>query len=140
MTHWLKRFSAALGVALLWGLAWAVIGGGIMEGIIDPDGKIVDMWPQVLGIVGALGGFVFAGIVGIGSGRRSLQELTFKQFATLGAAAGVLQGVLAMLLVGAPLLFIGVAVLGSAATGAGSLALARLAGPRKSRGELGRGS
>lgn len=104
---WVRRLRGAVGMGLLWGAAWAIIGGGIIEGIIDAQGRVVDMWPQLLGVVGFLGGIVFAAMLWIAGGRRSFSEFSFREFAGLGALAGALQGVLAMLLVGAPLLFVG---------------------------------
>ena len=54
MTRWLRRIRAAVGMVLIWGVGWAIIGGAIMEGIVDHHGKILDMWPQTLSIPGFL--------------------------------------------------------------------------------------
>ena len=133
---WLKRVRAALGMGLLWGVLWAVIGGGIMEGVIDPNGQIVDMWPQLLGMIGFMGGVIFSTLVRVAGARKSFEEFTFREFATLGAVAGALQGIVAVFIFGAPLLFIGIAALGSALSAIGSLAAARAA----DRARIGRGS
>ncbi|MBA2292550.1 MAG: hypothetical protein H0W15_08845 [Gemmatimonadales bacterium] len=127
---WVRRLRGAVGMGLLWGAAWAIIGGGIMEGIIDAQGRVVDMWPQLLGVVGFLGGIVFAAMLWIAGGRRSFSEFSFREFAGLGALAGALQGVLAMLLVGAPLLFVGVTMIATMLAATGSLAVARMGGSR----------
>lgn len=57
---------------MIWGLVWAVIGGGIMEAFVDPDGRMMDMWPQFLGVVGFLGGVAFSVALGIAARRRHL--------------------------------------------------------------------
>ena len=114
-----------------WGAGWAVVGGGLMEVFIDPHGTILDMWPQVLAVVGFLGGVIFSAMLGIVGGHRSFDEFSFREFAALGAVAGLLQGVFAIAIVGAPALFVGVTTLGSAVAAAGSLAVARMAGTRR---------
>jgi CubicO group peptidase (beta-lactamase class C family) len=138
--QWLKRIRSALVVGLVWGGLWALVGGGIMESFIDPRGDIVDMWPQVLGIVGFVGGVIFSGVIALVAGHRKLGEFSFAEFAGLGAVAGVLQGAVAMALVGAPALFIGLTTLVSAVAASGSLAVARMAGQRQigSGGNTGR--
>lgn len=141
----LRRLRGALVVGLVWGGAWAVVGGAIMEGIVDPRGAVVDMWPQLLGMVGFLGGVIFAGLVGLAGRRRSLDEFSHAEFAGLGALAGVLQGALAMLLFGAPALFTAVTLATSALAAVGSLGVVRWAGARRlaggdtARDELSRG-
>ncbi len=127
---WPRRMRAALVIGVLWGAAWALIGGGIMEGVIDPGGEVVDMWPQVLGVVGFSGGVLFGALMWAAGRRRRFGEFSFREFAALGAVAGVLQGAIAMALVGAPLLFVGVTTLATTAAATGSLAVARMAGSR----------
>lgn len=138
MPKWLRRIRGALGMGLLWGAVWAVVGGGLMEVVVDPEGKILDMWPQVLGMVGFLGGVIFSTLLGIAGGRRSFDEFSFREFAALGAVAGLLQGALAMVIVGAPALFIGITIAGSVVAASGSLAVARMGGSRL-KPRLGRG-
>jgi hypothetical protein len=118
-------------MGLLWGAAWAIIGGGVMEGIIDTHGRVVDMWPQLLGIVGFVGGIAFGAMVWIAGGRRSVSEFSYPEFAGLGALAGTLQGGLAMVLVGAPLFFVGVTTIAAMLVATGSLAVARMGGSRR---------
>lgn len=127
---WVRRLRGVVGMGLLWGAAWAIIGGGVVEGIIDPQGKVVDMWPQLLGVVGFIGGIAFGATVWIAGGRRSVSEFSYPEFGALGALAGTLQGVLAMVLVGAPLLFVGVTTIAAMLVATGSLAVARMDGSR----------
>lgn len=47
MTGWLRRIRAAIGMGLIWGVGWAIVGGAIMEGIVDPHGRILGCgWPS----------------------------------------------------------------------------------------------
>lgn len=131
MGNVLKRLRGALVVGVVWGAVWAVVGGGIMEGIVDPRGEIADMWPQLFGITGFLGGVIFSGLVGLAGRRRSLDEFTLAEFAGLGAFAGVLLGVLTMALFGTPVGFTVVTLAGSALAASASLGVARWAGVRR---------
>jgi hypothetical protein len=130
--QFLKRIRSALFMGLVWGGVWAIVGGFIMEGIIDPNGEIVDMWPQLLGIVGFMGGVIFSGVITALARQRGLDEFSFREFAGLGALTGVLQGVLAMLVVGAPLLFLAVTTSVSALVACGTLGVVRVAERRLS--------
>ena len=126
MNRTLRRIRGALGMGLLWAVAWAVVGGGIMEGIVDPHGEIEDIWPVVLAILGFLGGVAFSIVLGIVARRRRFEELSMPQFTGWGAAAGLLLGALAVV-TGAGIPVIAVTTLGCALSAAGSLALARRA-------------
>lgn len=133
---WLKRVRGALGMGLIWAVGWAVIGGGIMEAVVDPHGEILDMWPQTLAIPGFIVGVVFAALLSLGDGRRRFEELSLARFAGWGVAAGAALGtaVLAMgIFPGISSLFVRAAVvLGpltvlSAASASGTFALGRYA-------------
>lgn len=135
MKTWLRRIRGALGMGLIWAIGWAVVGGGVMEGIVDPEGKILDMWPQTLAIPGFLGGVAFSIVLWIAAGRRRFDELSLFGFGIWGAVTGLLLGVLAVgtgLASSALSLWLRVAViigpltLLSALSAAGSLALARM--------------
>ena len=134
MTRWLRRIRAAVGMGLIWGVGWAIVGGAIMEGIVDPHGKILDMWPQTLAIPGFLCGAVFSVILGIAASGRRFDELSLPRFGALGAGTGLLLGVFAAITGPASLpLWLRAAVvitpltILSAASAAASLALARMA-------------
>lgn len=93
---WLKRVRGALGMGLIWAVGWAVIGGGIMEAVVDPRGEILDMWPQTLAIPGFIVGVVFSALLALGDGRRRFEDLSLARFAGWGAAAGAALGVTAL--------------------------------------------
>lgn len=140
MKQLVRRIRGALGMGLTWAIAWAVIGGGIMEGIVDRDGQILDMWPQTLAIPGFLGGVVFSALLWASEGRRRFDELSLPRFAGWGALAGAMLGGLALgagALPGVGSLWLRAAVLMgpvavmSAASAAGSLAAARWAAARE---------
>lgn len=92
---WVKRARAAVVIGLTWAVAWAVVGGAVMEGIVDPHGRIIDMWPQTLAIPGFLGGALFSLVLGIAAQRRSFDDLSIARFGVWGALAGLLVGALA---------------------------------------------
>jgi hypothetical protein len=126
MQRWIRRIRAVFGMGSIWAIGWAVVGGAVMEGIVDPHGRILDMWPQTLGIGGFLAGAVFSVVLGIAAGRRSFGELSLVRFGVWGAAAGVILGVL---LGWGVTIIVPIAAL-SAASASGSLALARKAKER----------
>lgn len=138
----LRRLRGALGMGVTWALAWGIIGGGIMEGIVDPDGRILDMWPQTLAIPGFVGGVAFSLLLWATHGRRGFHELSLSRFGGLGAAVGALLGGAAIaagtardaLPLGLRLLVLAgpAAALGAVSAG-GILMVARVAGRR---GEL----
>jgi len=124
MQSWIRRIRAAVVMGIIWAIGWAVIGGAVMEGIVDPHGRIVDMWPQLLGMAGFIGGVFFSTVLGIAGGRRQFEELSFVAFGAWGAVAGVLLGVLAIAM-GAGVMIIAPMALLCAGSASSSLALAR---------------
>lgn len=130
MKKWLRRMRGAVGMGLIWAVAWAIVGGGVMEAFVDPNGAILDMWPQTLGIAGFIGGAVFSIVFGIAAGRRGFDELSLVRFGALGAVAGVAVGAFLMT-IGAPAMIIAPAAVLCAGSASGSLALARRAKERE---------
>jgi len=132
LKKWLRRIRAALVVGVTWAIAWGGVGGFIMEGIVDPQGRILDMWPQTLAIPGFLGGVVFSVVLWLTEGRRRFDELTLGRVAVWGAVAGLALCAVAVSVLGttslarAALIIVPVTLL-SAGSAAGSLALARMA-------------
>jgi hypothetical protein len=133
MKKWLRRIRAAVTMGLLWAVPWAV--AAVLIGmVVDPDGSMDEMWPLIGAYPGFLGGVLFSIVLSIAERRRSLGELSVSRFAAWGAVAGLAIGVIPFFL-GTPSPGINVArlatiVIGSftamsAASAAGSLALAR---------------
>jgi hypothetical protein len=140
MRKWLRRIRAAVTMGLLWAVPWAAI--ALLIGmVVDPDESMDEMWFLIGADPGFLGGVIFSIVLAVAERRRSLSELSVKRFGVWGAAAGLVVGVLPFLL-GTPSPDVDVArlatiVIGSftamsAASAAGSLALAR----RGEKGEL----
>ncbi len=134
MTKWLKRIRGAVGMGLTWALVWAPV--AVLIGFaIDPDGSMDEMWPVIGAYPGFLGGVVFSVVLAIAARRRSLDELSLPRVAAWGAFAGLLVGSLPFLIGEStseiPAWMLAVVVIGSitglsAASAAGSLALARM--------------
>jgi hypothetical protein len=123
-------------MGLTWAVGWAVVGGGLMEGIVDRHGAILDMWPQTLAIPGFLGGVAFSIVLGVAEGRRRFEELSLPRFAVWGAVAGALLGALALAAGALPAVFplwlraavvIGPVTVLNAVSASASLALAKKA-------------
>ncbi len=147
MTTWIRRLRGALGMGLLWALAWGFVGGlieltwNIWPGF--PLGPLMDMWIQGLAIPGFIGGVLFALILGVAEHHRRYEELSPSRFAMWGAAAGVLLGGLVVLIAQPSHWLHGAIVAGaltvmSAATAGLSLPLARMVERKALRNEGGR--
>ena len=133
MKHWLRRARGAVGLGVVWALVWAVVAVAIGLAI-DPDGSMDEMWPTVGAYPGFLGGVLFSVVLAIAALRRSLQELSLPRVAAWGALAGLVVGTLPFLIgeptTELPLWLLALVVIGSitalsAASAAGSLAIAR---------------
>jgi hypothetical protein len=135
MTKWMKRIRGAVGMGLTWALVWAPV--AVLIGLaIDPDGSMDEMWPAIGAYPGFLGGVVFSVVLAIAARRRRLDELSLPRVAAWGAFAGLLVGALPFMIGEStseiPVWMLAGVVIGSitglsAASAAGSLALARMA-------------
>jgi hypothetical protein len=139
MKNWLRRIRAAVTMGLLWAVPWAIV--AVLIGlVVDPDESMDEMWFLIGAYPGFLGGVLFSVVLSIAERRRNLSELSVRRFGAWGAVAGLVIGVLPFML-GTPSADIDVArlatvVIGSftlmsAASAAGSLALARMGGARE---------
>jgi hypothetical protein len=135
-----RRLRGAIGTGLTWALAWAVVGGGLMEGIFDPHGEILDMWPQTLAIPGFFFGLGFSVLLAVAGRRRRFEELSLARFAAWGAGTGAVLGGIALAIGALPgivPLWLRAAVIVAPVTilstisSTGSLALARFASRRE---------
>jgi hypothetical protein len=129
MSKWLRRIRGALGMGLAWAMAWFTAGMVLLL-IVGPDAADVP-FPLGFGLLGFLAGATFSGVLGIVGGRRTFDQMSIPRFAGWGAGGGLLFAVIFVLaagLGGSVLLVLGpVFALSSAASAAGSLALARKA-------------
>ena len=85
-----KNIGAALGLGFAWFLAGAFIGLIVFEGLVDPDGKIADIWPAVLGYPGFFGGVTFFALTRIFERGRRLHELSLSRAVVWGAVSAPL--------------------------------------------------
>lgn len=126
MTSWIRWIRAALGMGLTWAVGWGLVGGmiealsNIAPGLQWP--YVIDMWPQTLAIPGFFCGAAFSVALRLAAGRRrEFGEVSIPRFAALGALAGGTLG----LITGAPIVILTALTLMSAASAAGTLAIAR---------------
>ncbi len=93
MKKWMSGIRGAVLMIVLWVIGWGLGFGGIME-LVDPDGKIQDVWPTQLAIPGLIGGILFSGLLAFGEGGRRFDEISLFKFALWGAVAGLVIGLL----------------------------------------------
>ena len=140
MRKWLRRIRGALLMGITWAVLWAPV--GLLIGmIVDPTGAMDEPWIAVGTFPGFLGGVMFSIVFGIAARRRKLGELSIKRVAAWGIVAGLVIGSLPFLLGDQgpnvervwllPLVIVSSITFLSAASAAGSLALARLAEQRE---------
>jgi hypothetical protein len=128
-------------MALTWAVIWAPF-GPLAGMILDPDGRMDEPWIAIGAFPGFLCGLVFSVVLAITERRRGIHELSLARVAAWGAAGGFLLMVLLnSSFIGTPntehlfwrarwIITAGVTLL-SAASAAGSLALARMAKKRE---------
>jgi hypothetical protein len=139
----MKKTLRAIRGALLMGVTWAVVWAPVavlLGMMVDPDGSMDEMWVMIGALPGFIAGVVFAALLGIAERRRGVDDVSPARAGGWGALAGVLVGVLpftigestSALPVGLlASMVIGSVTLLSAASAAGSLALARMSGKRE---------
>jgi hypothetical protein len=139
MKQWLRRLRGALGMGLTWAAGWAPIGaaaGAVLHVVLPGSplslGVVIGLNAATFAALGFLGGTGFAGILGLGEGRRRFDQLSLPRFAAWGAVGGVLLGGLgaAVGLWGGGVGLLGAAMVGAAtllggASAAGTLVVAR---------------
>ena len=94
MNNWMSGIRGAVLVVVLWVIGWGLGFGGIAE-LLDPDGRVQDVWPTMLAIPGFIGGVLFALLLTFAAARGgSLGEISLIRFALWGAVTGVILGLL----------------------------------------------
>jgi hypothetical protein len=97
MKRWLRRIRGALGMGVVWGLAW--FGAGmVLLLIVGPDAADVP-FPLGFGLLGFLAGTLFSAILALVERGRGFHQLSLPRFAGWGAAGGLLFSVLFALVV-----------------------------------------
>jgi hypothetical protein len=145
--RWLRPIRGAVGMALTWAVAWALVGlligvsSRLLPGLPwDRFFEVFDAPLPALAIPGFIGGALFSAVLGIAARRRRFDELSLPRFAAWGALGGVLLSLIPAALAVVGLLSVqggelglwqltaviaGPLVLLSAASASGSLLLAR---------------
>ena len=85
----LNNIGGAIGLGFAWFLIGAFIGLIVFEGLVDPDGKIADIWLAVLGYPAFFGGLTFFALTRILE-RCRLHEESLPRAAVWGALSGPL--------------------------------------------------
>jgi len=132
MRKWLRRIRGAIGMGLIWAVAW--FGAGIILLLIVGFGAADVPFPIGFGVFGFLAGITFSGVLVIIEGRRRFDQMSLPRFAAWGAVAGLLlSGIFSLVAgLGEEFLVLGpVFALAGAGCAAGSLALARIAEGRE---------
>jgi hypothetical protein len=132
MGKWLRRIRGAIGMGLLWAVAWSAA-GAVPRWLFGFNTDAP--FPIIFGVLGFIAGVIFSGLLMLTEGRRGFDQLRISRFAAWGAAGGfLLSGVFtrAASLGWADAFAIAPTfALASAVCAAGSLALARRAGMRE---------
>ena len=93
MKNWMCGIRGAILIIVLWVVGWGLGFGGIME-LIDPDGKIQDVWPTLLAVPGFIGGIIFSGLLLAAERGTSFAKVPLFRLALWGAITGVILGLL----------------------------------------------
>lgn len=131
MRKWLRRIRGAIGMGLVWAMAW--FGAGLILLLVVGVGAADVPFPLFFALLGFLAGVTFSGVLGMVEGRRRFDQMSLRRFAAWGGVGGLLLAVvLAAVLGGDTLLVLGpIFALSGAGCAAGSLALARMAKHRE---------
>ncbi len=93
MEKWTAGIRGAILIVVLWVVGWGLGFGGIME-LVDPDGKVQDVWPTLLAVPGLFGGRVVAAILILIESGRDLARISLVRFAAWGIVTGIVLGLL----------------------------------------------
>ncbi len=132
LKNWLRRVRGAIGMGLTWAAAW--FSAGLVLLLVVGFGAADVPFPLFFGLLGFFAGVTFSGVLGAIEGRRTFDQMSLARFAAWGALGGLLLSgvvVLSAGLAGEILVIAPVFAFSSAASAAGSLALARRTAKRE---------
>ena len=133
MRTWLRHLRGAVLMGLTWAAGWVPV-ALLASTIVDPDGSMDEPWILVGAYPGFLSAVVFSIVIWVAERRRRFDELSLTRVAALGAVAGLMVGTVPLVAgsnsTNLPTWLLMLAITGpitllSAASAAGSLALAR---------------
>ncbi len=93
MKKWMSGIRGAALMIGLWVVGWGLGFGGTME-LVDPDGRIQDVWPTLLAIPGLIGGTIFSILLSLAERGRRFYEISLVRIGLYGAFTGLLLGLL----------------------------------------------
>ena len=106
MTTWPRRVRGAIGMGLVWAVAWALFGLAIGVASLLTPGlpwnvlfDVFDAPLPTLAVPGFIGGALFSVVLGVAGRRRRFHELSMARFVAWGAAGGLLVGLVPAVLV-----------------------------------------
>ena len=139
MKGWMQRIRGAIGTGLSWAIGWVPVGAlvgtlaGVLMGGVSLTGIALN-YAIMFGVLGLVGGGIFAGVLRVTEGRRRFDELSLPRFGFWGAVGGLALGGLAVAagLLGPGLSFVDAIIVGTstllgASSAVGTLTLARKA-------------
>ena len=87
MGKWLRRIRGALGMGVIWAIAWGAV-GLVPRWLLgfNPDAP----FPIIFGVLGFCAGIIFSGILALTEDRRGVDETSLPRFAGWGAVGGLL--------------------------------------------------
>ena len=86
MRTWLRRIRGAIGMGVVWGAAWAVV-GSVPRWVFGFNTDAP--FPIIFGVLGFVAGFIFSGLVVLAERRRSFDQISLPRFAVWGAIGGL---------------------------------------------------
>ena len=92
MKKWLRRIRGAIGMGLIWAIAWFGVGMVMLLGLLLVTGSTgADVpYPLGFGAFGFVAGVTFSGVLGLVEGRRRFDQMSLPRFAGWGAVGGFL--------------------------------------------------
>jgi hypothetical protein len=135
MQKWLRRVRGAIGMGILWGAVWSVV-GMVPRWVLGLNTDAP--FPLVFGVFGFVSGVTFSVLLALTEGRRGFDQLSLPRVAGWGALGGLLVSSVFVKLVSlgwVSLLVIAPAfAIASVISATGSLAIARRAAGRELSG------
>lgn len=86
MRKWLRRIRGALGMGIIWAVAWSAA-GTLPRWVFGAESDLP--FPILFGALGFISGVTFSGLIVLTQGRRRRDQMSLAHFAMWGAVSGV---------------------------------------------------
>ena len=90
MRKWLRLIRGAIGMGVMWGVAWA--GAGTVLAVVTRF-RADAPFPLVFGVLGFIAGIIFSALLALIEGGRRLDQMSLPRFAAWGAMGGLVLSV-----------------------------------------------